>query len=200
MNEKIESIRNLIGEGEILTAIETLDQFLAAQKSPLRDDSLMIKSRFKKLERDKNLGLRTDPTEQNEIVRAALDLLKTIETEPKTELIDPKPTDFTHFSPKKPATPPPPASPTELGYVGRFWVDGDPFEYYLHQNGQIFRIDPATRTPFHVGNRFPSNDPRFAWTYHVLANNWWSSVDHQGVIWTINLYGMVVRVGQFQQF
>ncbi len=199
MKEQLEQIRNLIGEGEAEAALDALDHLFAASgNGDLRDRVTVLKGRFSKLERDRRLGLRFDASEQNEIVMAALDLLKLAERPPKA----PPP----NFDPPivGPVQPPvePPRSPNlkEQGYIGRLWVDGDPFEYYLNTAGQIARLDPATRAPFPVAARYPSNDPRFAWAYFVFSMNWWCSVDHQGIIWTINPYGMVVRVGQFQPF
>ncbi len=192
MKEKVENIRALFREGETDAALEALELFLDESENPLRDDAILLRGRFSKWERDKNLGISPPESEVNAIVLAGLDLLKKAEKGVQKRL-DPQPT-AQNFQPT--AQNPPQNS----NWKGRFFIDSDPREYYLAPTGQIFCLDAATRQPFQVAQQFASNDPRFAFTYFVAATNFWYSVDFQGVIWTINFYGMVVRVGQFQAF
>lgn len=192
--ELAEKFRDLVGNGELNEALEQLDEQLAAQNSPLRDDAILLKGRLNKFEREQNLGIVQQANEENLISKAMLDLIRRAEKEANSAQNQPV---STHFQPNTPAeNQPQPAQ----NWLGRLWIDGDQTEYYLHPQGAIFGVNFFTRAQMQVAQRHPSANPAFAWTYFVFAFNAWASVDHQGLIWAINAWGQVVRIGQFQAF
>lgn len=194
MTEIFEKIRDMVGDGELSAALEQLEELLAGHFSPLRDDAILLKSRLSKFEREQNMGTVQQANEENLISKAILAIVRQAEKESEKPQKQPQPT---HFQPNPPTENPQPATQS---WLGRLWIDTDPTEFYLHPQGAIFRIDPITRLQMQVAARYPSANPAFAWTYFVFAYNAWASVDHQGIIWTVNGWGQVVRIGQFQPF
>ena len=194
MSEVFEKIRDMVGDGELSAALEELDGLLAGRFSTLRDDAILLRSRLSKFEREQNSGTVQQANEENLISKSILALVRQAESEAEKPKKQPKPV---HFQPNPPAENPQPAT---QNWVGRLWIDGDPTEFYLHPQGAILRIDPISRLQTQVAARYPSTNPAFAWTYFVFAFNAWASVDHVGIIWAINGWGQVVRIGQFQPF
>ena len=197
MSQLTEKIRQLVGDGDLEEALDALDDFLETRNDDeLRDEVILLKSRFKSLERDRNQGVGFSPNERNQIVAAVLDLTKKIDknaVQKERNSIQKETTPLVAPTQNFGNQPPPPN-----GFTARVFIDGDLSEFYLTTQNAIVRLDPISRQSFVVANKFPSNDVRFAWTYFVPSMNFWASVDFQGVIWTMNFYGQILRIGQVQ--
>lgn len=103
MENRIDEIRNLIGDVEFLAAInEVIELTTSLGHKDLRDDAFLLKSNQVQLNQDKNKGLGSADElagRQNKIVDKLLDLLTTLENRvatqpepPKAEaVVEPKP-------------------------------------------------------------------------------------------------------------
>ena len=79
LQQLTQSIREQIGQGEIQLALDRLENYLSASAPDLRDEVILLTSRYHRLHRNERKGIITYETaqvEQTKIVNALLDLLE----------------------------------------------------------------------------------------------------------------------------
>lgn len=201
-------IRELIGENEVEEAIRILCECLAStDEHELYDQSLLQKSRYHAYHK-REINKLADEKELIEIRIAVLNLTRELDKrgkEPKTAvreifnkapLEEPKPTPI---QPTKTPSPPPPNAPPTITYIGQCFFQNDPMSYYITSNNQIVVIQPLTQAAIPVAARMPSTNPAISWVY-LFPNGFFYNIDHSGVIWGVNAFGMPMQMGYVQYF
>lgn len=179
----LKQIRHQIGENQLGEALQLLIEYLdSGTDADLQDQAILQKSRWNDYQH-KKMGGFADEKEVNAIRSALLEITRMAEKRKE------KP----HEVPFTPAPMEAPPAPGKL-YVAQCFFTGDPNSYYVLPNNQIVVINMMTNMPVHVANRNISIMPNFAWVYQ-FPNGFFYSVDHAGIIWGLNAFGMSVQMG-----
>lgn len=192
MSAIADSVRNLIGDGETLKAIEALESHLRTGDSDLYNQVIHQKGQFNAFRKRDNLGLGADPATLAKINYAILEIVTEVDKEEEGF--------FTPSYSSNPARsnqqygPGTPESPPASEFVAQCFFYNDPNQYFVNQFNQIIAYNPISNLRMPVAQRVPSNDPRFLWLYY-FSNGMFYSIDHQGAIWGQNMFGMPMQMG-----
>lgn len=190
MGTVADKVRELVGEGETLRAIEVLEQHLKGRNTDLYNQVIHQKGQFNTYRKQSNLGMGADPAVAAKINYAILEIATSIE---KGEDQSWQPTggqsgggnsgiqqDTSHNQPAE--------------YTAQCFFYNDPNQYWVNRYNQIIAYNPVTNLNMPIAQRVPSNDPRFAWLYYFNTGMFYS-IDHQGAIWGQNMFGMPMQMG-----
>lgn len=195
-------IRNHIGEGELLEAIETMNNYLKRIGGDLYNQAIHLKGRYKEYARNRDLGMGNNLEEKSKISMAVLNLASEIENgdfdKPPTrsEFEQQRPT-TSHFT--KPFQAPVSQPQNTNQWVAQCQFTMDTMHYFLNQAGQIFMVNPFNNQSTLVGLKMPPQNPQFAWTLYFTTTNIYYLVDHAGIIWGQN-FGMPAQFGTVRYF
>jgi hypothetical protein len=194
-------IRELIGENQIEQAIRLLIDYLEqTTEHDLLDQIILQKSRFTDYNKKHLSGFGEDK-EINAIRSSLLEINREAANRADRPLSSPsaKPveTPVSKFNP----IPQPSVLPDTQSkqYFAQCFFTGDPNTYYVLNNGQIVIINQMTSLPIVVATRTASLNPAFSWVYQ-FPNGMYYSIDHTGVIWGVNAFGMPIQMGYVQYF
>lgn len=194
-------IRNHIGEGELLEAIETMNNYLQTIGGDLYNQAIHLKGRYKEYARNRDLGMGNNMEEKSKISMAVLNLASEIEkgdfdkapTRSEFEQQRPNPAQFN----KQFQTPVPQQQNNQWAAQCQFNMDT--MHYFLNHAGQIFMVNPFNNQSALVGLKMPPQNPQFAWTLYFTTTNIYYLVDHAGIIWGQN-FGMPAQFGTVRYF
>ncbi len=196
-------IRTHIGEGELSEAIDTLNNYLKNIGGDLYNQAIHLKGSYKEYVRNKDLGLGDNRENKARISMAVLNLASEIEKQDIEHT--PTPTEFQQQRPntsdvwKQQQKQPQNFQQQTPQYVAQCMFTMDTMQYFLHQNGQIFMVNPFNNQSALVGMKMPAQNPQFAWTLYFTTTNIYYLVDHAGIIWGQN-YGMPAQFGTVKYF
>lgn len=193
-------IRELIGDNQIEQAIRLLIDYLEqTTEDDLLDQVFLQKSRYTDYNK-KYLGGFGDEKEINAIRSSLLEITR--ESGKRAEQPVQPPVQRTETPKNNPnSVPLPPVAPNNptQDYLAQCYFNGDPNAYYVLKNSQIIVVNPMTAMPIQVATRIASLNPAFSWVYQ-FPNGMYYSIDHAGVIWGVNAFGMPVQMGYVQYF
>lgn len=190
-------IRELIGDNQIEQAIRLLIDYLEmTTEDDLLDQIILQKSRFSDYTK-KHLGGFGEDKEINairssllEITREAANRADRPKSSPQVKPVEtPDPIQTQNVLTN---TPP-------IEYFAQCFFNGDPNRYFVLKNSQIVVVNPMTSMPVQVASRTASLNSAFAWVYQ-FPNGMYYSVDHAGVLWGVNAFGMPIQMGYVQYF
>lgn len=194
-------IRNHIGEGELLEAIETMNNYLKTIGGDLYNQAIHLKGRYKEYARNRDLGMGNNLEEKSKISMAVLNLASEIEkgdfdkppTQSEFEQQRPTPSQFNQQFQT------PSSQPQNNQWAAQCQFNMDSMHYFLNRAGQIFMVNPFNNQSALVGLKMPPQSPQFAWTLYFTTTNIYYLVDHAGIIWGQN-FGMPAQFGTVRYF
>ncbi|MEI6408731.1 MAG: hypothetical protein WCR52_05075 [Bacteroidota bacterium] len=191
-------IRELIGDNQIEQAIRLLIEYSEqADQYDLLDQTILQKSRFSDYNK-KFLGGFGDDKEINAIRSALLDINREALKRAEQPVHPSVPETPENIPNKIPPPLQPPNNPAQE-YFAQCFFNGDPNTYFVLKNSQIVVVNQMTRIPIQVAARTAALNPAFSWIYQ-FPNGMYYSIDHAGVIWGVNAFGMPVQMGYVQYF
>jgi hypothetical protein len=191
--QNIKQIRTLIGENQIEQAVQLLIEYLEpSPEQDLFDQMILQKSRWADYKR-KELGGFGNDKDINEIRSSLVNIIREIENR-KNKPVQ-KETPLPHLNPPPPVSQP----PLQKNYIAQCFFNNDPNTYYVLPNNQIMMLNMMTNLSVFVATRTASPLPNFAWIYQ-FPNGFYYSIDHAGVIWGLNAFGMPMQMGFVQYF
>ncbi|MFN4079336.1 MAG: hypothetical protein ACK4NS_00420 [Saprospiraceae bacterium] len=191
MSVNAKQIRQLIGENAIEEAFGILLTLLDDNERwrDLHDEAIVLKTVWNDYARKERIGI-AQKDDLNRVVAGMLEIVRAY--------------DKRAAQPLRPAPPPPvsepaPPLPQQPRRVAQCLMTGDLTEYFVLDNEQIVGYNPMTRQSWSVAVRMPSYVPEWAW-FIQFPNASYYSVDHQGRIWGLNMYGFPTQLGYVQYF
>lgn len=186
MSVNTKQIRQLIGENEVEEAFDALLTLLDDNERwrDLHDEAIVLKSVWNDYARKERVGI-AQKDDLNRVVAGMLEIVRAYDKRAA-----------------QPASPSPvneraPSVPQQPRRVAQCLMTGDLTEYFVLENDQIIGCNPMTRQSWSVAVRMPSYVPEWAW-FIQFPNASYYSVDHQGRIWGLNMYGLPAQLGYVQ--
>ena len=191
MNVVTDKVRGLVGEGETLQALETLEQYLKGKNTDLYNQVIHQKGQYNTYRKQNNLGMGADPAVAAKINYAILEIATAIEKgedQVSEQYQEGTRTGGGQYHQEKNQN----QQPQE--YIAQCFFYNDPNQYWVNRYNQIIAYNPVTNLNMPIAQRVQSNDPRFSWLYYFNTGLFYS-IDHQGAIWGQNMFGMPVQMG-----
>jgi hypothetical protein len=188
-------ILDLIGADRIEAAIEALINGLEHRSGDddLFDQVILQKGRWANYHR-KSLMDVANSNDIDKIRHALLQITRELDKRQRSEKAS---------APQQPNNPAVPqqfkSSPPQPQYIAECFFNGDMNKYFVMANNQIVGVNPMTNHSMAVASRVASMDTSFAWIYQ-LPNGLYYNIDHNGVIWGVNTFGLPMQMGYVRYF
>ena len=195
MSVNTKQIRQLIGDNEMEEAFRSLLALLdsEARWHDLYDEAIVLKTSWNEHARKGRIGL----AQKEDFNRVVSGLLEIVRAYDKRAAQTPHPDPASQPTPQLLNTQPTPHVPQPLRRVAQCFMTGDLTEYYVLENEQIIGVNPMTKQSWGVAVRIASYVAEWAW-FIQFPNTSYYSVDHQGRIWGLNMYGFPAQLGYVQ--